>query len=72
MDVYGLKQYIINNPHLIEEILEQSGFCKIRDLGDEENFFMFVVIAKKNQILLLWNSLLLCIIKLFGFVINLA
>lgn len=35
MDVYGLKQYIINNPHLIEEILEQSGFCKIRDLGDE-------------------------------------
>ena len=35
MDVYGLKQHIINNPHLIEKVLEESGFCNIRDLGSE-------------------------------------
>lgn len=31
MDVYGLKQYIINNPELIELILEKTGFYHIKN-----------------------------------------
>lgn len=35
MDVFGLKNYIINNPELIELILEKSGFHKIKRHNDE-------------------------------------
>lgn len=35
MDVYSLKQHIIHNENLIELILENVGFHKIRDLGNE-------------------------------------
>ncbi|ATF13559.1 hypothetical protein A616_16715 [Brevibacillus brevis X23] len=35
MDVFGLKNYIIGNPELIELILEKSGFHKIKRHNDE-------------------------------------
>lgn len=35
MDVFSLKNYIINNPDYIELVLEDIGFCKIKDFGKE-------------------------------------
>jgi DNA primase len=35
MDVYGLKQHIINNPESIELILEKTGFYFVTERGDE-------------------------------------
>ena len=36
MDIYGLKNYIINNPHYIELVLEKAGFWYIED-NDKRN-----------------------------------
>lgn len=35
MDVYSIKQHIIDNPYYIEDLLEESGFQKISNRGDE-------------------------------------
>ena len=36
MDVYSIKQHIINNPHYIGEILEESGYYKISGIRNNE------------------------------------
>ena len=36
MDVYSIKQHIISNPHCINQILEESGYHKIREMRDGE------------------------------------
>lgn len=36
MDVYSIKQHIINNPHYIEKILDESGYCKINETRNGE------------------------------------
>jgi len=35
VDVYTIKQHIINNPEYIEALLEWAGFCKIKNRGKE-------------------------------------
>lgn len=35
MDVYGLKQYIIEEPEYIEQILEEAGFYYVKKMGRE-------------------------------------
>lgn len=35
MDVYKIKQHIIDNPQLIEQLLESANFVSVKDLGKE-------------------------------------